>query len=75
MSTFKKKNLTDFFINNKNIPIDYKKTNILKKFISPEGKILPSRRSGLVSKNHRKLAKAIKRARMINLFPFINQNN
>jgi small subunit ribosomal protein S18 len=75
MSTFKKKNLTDFFINNKNIPIDYKNTNILKKFISPEGKILPSRRSGLVSKNHRKLAKAIKRARMINLFPFINQNN
>jgi small subunit ribosomal protein S18 len=71
----KKKNMNDFFLQNKNILIDYKNTSILRKFLSPEGKILPSRRTGLISKNHRKFTKAVKRARAINLLPFINQSN
>jgi len=55
--------------------IDYKNTDVLKKFLSPEGKILPSRRTGLSSKNHRKLARAIKRARFICLLPYISYSS
>jgi len=54
--------------------INYKNVDILKKFLSSEGKIIPSRRSGLASKYHRKLSKAIKRARAINLLPFLNKD-
>jgi small subunit ribosomal protein S18 len=61
--------MTDFFAYNR-IKIDYKNIRLLKKFLSSSGKILPSRRSGLLVKNHRKLTKAIKRARNICLLPF-----
>lgn len=64
-----KKRLADFFIQNK-MTVDYKDFETLRKFISPEGKILPSRRSGLCAKNQRKLTKAIKRARSVGLLPF-----
>ena len=71
----RKKKLTDFFIQNNIQSIDYKDLEILKKFLSPEGKILPARRSGLTAKNQRKLSTAIKRARIIGLLPFINKDN
>ena len=64
-----KRRLSDFFMQNK-IPVDYHDSDVLRRFLSPEGKILPSRRSGLTSKNQRKLTKAIKRGRMIGLLPF-----
>ena len=41
--------------------IDYKNTKLLVKFISPQGKILPRRATGLTSKQQRVLANAIKR--------------
>jgi small subunit ribosomal protein S18 len=66
-----KRRLADFFIQNK-IEIDYKNTDVLRKFLSPEGKILPSRRSGLIAKNQRKLTRAIKQARSAGLLPFRN---
>ena len=66
----KRKRLLDFFIENK-AAVDYKNIEVLKRFISSEGKILPCRRSGLVAKNQRKITKAIKRARAINLLPFV----
>lgn len=64
-----KRRLADFFIQNK-VDIDYKNADVLRKFLSPEGKILPSRRSGLIAGNQRKLTKAIKRARSAGLLPF-----
>lgn len=66
-----KRRLADFFIQNK-MEIDYKNTDVLRRFISPEGKILPSRRSGLVAINQRKITKAIKKARSAGLLPFRN---
>ena len=66
-----KKRLTDYFIQNK-LEMDYKDFELLKKFTSPEGKILPSRRSGLCAQNQRKITKAIKRARSAGLLPFKN---
>jgi small subunit ribosomal protein S18 len=64
-----KRRLADFFIQNKT-EVDYKNTEVLRRFISPEGKILPSRRSGLVAINQRKVTKAVKRARSAGLLPF-----
>lgn len=64
-----KRRLADFFIQNK-MEVDYKNADVLRRFISPEGKILPSRRSGLVALNQRKITRAIKRARSAGLLPF-----
>lgn len=50
--------------------IDYKDVQLLKRFLSPRGKILPSRITGVSAKYQRKLARAIKRARHIALLPF-----
>ena len=50
--------------------IDYKDTETLKKFISGLAKIRAKKRTGVCSKHQRKLATAIKRARMLGLLPF-----
>jgi small subunit ribosomal protein S18 len=52
--------------------IDYKNTQLLVKFISPQGKILSRRATGLRAKQQRVMANAIKRARMGGLLPFVN---
>lgn len=54
----------------KNLTIDYKDAEKLKKFISEKGKILPRRVTGLCAKHQRKVNEAIKRAREIALLPF-----
>ena len=54
-------------------PIDYKDVDLLRKFITERGKILPRRISGLTAKQQRDLTIAIKRARIIALLPFINR--
>lgn len=61
----------DYFSANNIKHIDYKDVDILKKFLSPSGKIVPRRRSGLSSKNQRKLALAVKHSRFMGLIPFI----
>ncbi|ABM78224.1 30S ribosomal protein S18 [Prochlorococcus marinus str. MIT 1342] len=53
-------------------PIDYKDVDLLKKFITDRGKILPRRLTGLTSKQQRDLTNAVKRARIIALLPFVN---
>ena len=49
--------------------IDYKDVNLLKRFVSERGKILPRRVTGTSAKYQRKLTKAIKRARTMALLP------
>ncbi len=51
--------------------IDYKDTVRLVKFASERGKILPRRVSGNCAKHQRQLAKAIKRARVVSLMPYL----
>ncbi len=53
-------------------PIDYKDIDLLRKFVTERGKILPRRITGLTSEQQRDLALAIKRARIVALMPFIN---
>jgi small subunit ribosomal protein S18 len=54
-------------------PIDYKDVDLLRKFITERGKILPRRITGLTAKQQRDLTVSIKRARILALLPFINQ--
>ena len=58
------------FCADKNVLIDYKDPATLKYFITDRGKIIPRRISGNCAKHQRKVALAIKRARMIALMPF-----
>jgi small subunit ribosomal protein S18 len=51
--------------------IDYKDVELLTKYISYSGKILPRRISGACTKHQRMVANAIKRARIVALIPFV----
>lgn len=55
--------------------IDYKDIDLLKLFITEQGKILPRRATGVTVQQQRRIAKAIKRARMLSLLPFVAQNS
>ena len=50
--------------------IDYKDVEILKDFISENGKIMPVRLTGTRAGYQRQLSTAIKRARFLALMPF-----
>ena len=63
--------MQDFFKKHNIKYIDYKDTEILKKFLDQNGRIMPRRRTGLSLKNQRALARAIKRARYMGLLPYI----
>lgn len=54
--------------------IDYKNTELLERFISERGKILPRRVTGTSAKNQRKVTTAIKRARIMALLPFVTED-
>ena len=51
--------------------IDYKNVNLLQRFTSERGKIVPSRITAVSAKKQRELATAIKRARNLALMPFL----
>lgn len=53
------------------VEIDYKNVELLKKYITKFGKIVPRYYSNVSLKNQKKLAKAIKRARIMALLPFV----
>jgi len=50
--------------------IDWKNAEVLRRFLSAQAKIKPPRRSGTCAKHQRKLARAIKRARVVGLLPY-----
>ncbi len=54
-------------------PIDYKDVDLLRRFVTERGKILPRRVTGLTAKQQRQLTKSIKRARTVALLPYINR--
>ncbi|PJE59281.1 MAG: 30S ribosomal protein S18, partial [Candidatus Portnoybacteria bacterium CG10_big_fil_rev_8_21_14_0_10_43_39] len=45
-------------------------TELLRKFLSGQAKILSPRRTGVCAKHQRKVTKAIKKARLMGLLPF-----
>ena len=67
-----KQKLSPLSLNQK---IDYKDIDLLKLFITEQGKILPRRATGVTVQQQRQLAKAIKRARTIATLPFVASNS
>lgn len=53
--------------------IDYKEVDLLKRFISERGKILPRRVTGTSAKYQRQLTAAIKRSRHMALLPYVKE--
>lgn len=51
--------------------VDYKDVELLKKFITDRGKILPRRATGTCALHQRDVQKAIKRARIVALLPYV----
>lgn len=58
-----------FCTNNRNI-LDYKDSELLRRFMSSQAKIYPRRKSGLCASHQRRMAFAIKRARFLALVPY-----
>jgi small subunit ribosomal protein S18 len=58
------------FCADKNVVIDYKLVDLLRRYVSDDGKIRPRRQTGTCAKHQRELARAIKNARHIALLPF-----
>ena len=59
------------FCADENQVIDYKDANLVRKYISERGKILPRRITGNCAKHQRALTVAIKRARHVALMPYV----
>jgi small subunit ribosomal protein S18 len=58
------------FCADKSIVIDYKKTDLMKRYVTEEGKIRPRRETGTCAKHQRQVARAVKNARHMALLPF-----
>jgi small subunit ribosomal protein S18 len=54
--------------------IDYKDLDMLKQYVSENGKIVPSRITGTKARYQRQLATAIKRARYLALLPYTDNH-
>lgn len=50
--------------------IDYKDIDMLKRYVSERGKLMPSRITGVSAKYQRQLTSAVKRARQLALLPY-----
>ena len=64
-----------YFNENGITEIDYKDVKLLKRFTTEQGKIMPRRVTGSSAKMHRKLVRAIKRARSIALMPYTSEDS
>ncbi len=49
--------------------VDYKDYELLRKFLTERGKIMPRRLTGLTAKQQRAVRRAIERARVLGLLP------
>jgi small subunit ribosomal protein S18 len=62
-----------YFCTNNVKEIDYKEAETLKRFLDSQSKILSKEKTGLCAKHQRKMAKAIKNARILGLLPFVSR--
>jgi small subunit ribosomal protein S18 len=58
------------FCTDPNVVIDYKNVELLRRYITEDGKIRPRRQTGTCAKHQRALAAAIKRARHLAMLQF-----
>ena len=62
---------TCYCCENQVLLIDFKDERLLQRFVSDRGKIVPRRISGACARHKRALARAIKRARVLALLPYV----
>ncbi len=62
------------FCSDKELKIDYKAADMLRRYVSEGGKIRPRRQTGTCAKHQRELSRAIKRARHLALLPFSGES-
>jgi small subunit ribosomal protein S18 len=62
------------FCADKNVKIDYKQVDLLRRYVTEEGKIRPRRQTGTCAKHQREVAGAIKQARHIALLPYVGES-
>ncbi len=55
------------------LDVDYKNIELVSRYVNQRGRILSRRISGNCAKHQRKLAREIKRARFLNLAPYIGR--
>ncbi len=63
------------FCADKELKIDYKQVDMLRRFVTEDGKIRPRRQTGTCAKHQREVAAAVKRARHIALLPYIGESS
>ena len=73
MAGFRKRKKTCYFTDNKVEKIDWTDYELLRKFVSDRGKILPRRVTGTKAIYQRELAVAINRARHMALLPLVKE--
>lgn len=73
-SSFTRHRKTCQFCGENGSKIDYKDVKLLSRYISERGKMVPSRVSATCAKHQRELSKAIKRARILALMPFVSND-
>lgn len=71
MQQHKRRKKVCYYCQNKLDVVDFKNADLLKKYISERGKILPRRATGACAKHQRMVAIAVKRARHMALLPFV----
>ena len=67
----KRRRKVSYLTANKIDYVDYKETNILRRFINDRGKIMPSRQTGNTAKQQRMISSASRKAREMALLPFV----
>ncbi len=60
-----------YFLQNNIKHIDYKDTEILKKFLNPHARMISRKKTGVCARSQRQLSEAVKRARFMGLLPYV----
>lgn len=58
------------FCTDKTAKVDYKQVDVLRRYVTEDGKIRPRRQTGACAKHQRAIARAVKRARHLALLPY-----
>jgi len=62
------------FCTDKSLNFHYKNVDLIRKFITPEGKIRPRRQTGTCAKHQRRVAQVVKQSRHMALMPFTSDS-
>ena len=62
------------FCTDHSVSVNYKDAELMRKYITENGKIRPRRQTGNCAKHQREVAQAIKRARHLALLPYTGES-